>query len=186
MKKYTSFLSLSISILMLCMVFVSMPVMATSSIAEGENYIDIEAPLVPTDTEFITPLAISPLTGNVGKLNAFFNVGQTSATTNMVIFDFRDSTLPTGAKITKVELSSQRTAVPGMIYYAQIGKGSTTTTFNWAPNISWASTVNTNYFNNQNPYDYWALRFYATRTITPPDYGAGATVSSAILRVYWK
>lgn len=182
MKKYTRFFSLSISIFMLCMVFISIPVMAATPIAEGENYIDIEVPLVPT----ITPLAISPLTGNVGKLNAFFNVGQTSATTNMSIFDFRDSTLPTGAKITKVELSSQRTAVPGMIYYAQIGKGSTTTNFNWAPNISWASTVNTNYFNNQNPYDYWALRFYATRTITQPDYGAGATVSSAILRVYWK
>lgn len=171
---------------MLFMVFASIPVMATTPIAESENYIDIEVPLVPIDTGFITPLAISPLTGNAGKLNAFFNIGQTSATTNMAIFDFRDNTLPVNAKITKVELSSQRTAVPGMTYYAQIGKGSTTTNFNWAPNISWASTVNTNYFNNQNPYDYWALRFYATRTITQPDYGAGATVSSAILRVYWK
>ncbi len=61
MKKYTRFFSLSICILMLCMVFISIPVMAATPIAENENYIGIEVPLVPT----ITPFVISPLTGNV-------------------------------------------------------------------------------------------------------------------------
>lgn len=129
------------------MVFTPITAMAMTPVA-NENYIDIEVPLISTNDDSQVMRAMSPLVGNAGKLNAFFNAGQTSATTNMAILDFRNSSLPSTAKITKVEVVSQRTAVAGMTYYVQIGKGTTVNNFNWAPNISWASTVNTTYFNN--------------------------------------
>lgn len=178
MKKQTKIFSLFISIFMLCMVFTPISVMAATSTNESENYVDIEVPLVRAVS--------SPLVGNGGKFNAFFNPNQTTATTNVVIFDWRNSSMPTDAKVTKMEVSSIKTNVTGMTYYVQVGKGSTVNNFNWAPNMLWSSTVNTNYFNNQDPRGYWALSFYATRLITTtPDYGAGATVSSATLRVYY-
>lgn len=176
MKKQTKIFSLFLSVLMLCMIFTPISAMAASS--TSESYVDIEVPLVR--------VVSSPLVGNGGKFNAFFNPNQTTATTNMAIFDWRNSSLPTDAKVTKVEVSSIKTNVTGMTYYVQIGKGSTVNNFSWASNMLWSSTVNTNHFNNQDPRGYWALRFYATRRITTtPDYGAGATVSSATLRVYF-
>ena len=117
--------------------------------------------------------------------NAFFNAGQTTATTNTAYFDWRNTDFPAGATVTKVEVYSIKTNVTGMTYYVQVGKGPTVASLDWAPNIEWASTVTTNYFNGQSPDDYWALQFYATRIITTPDYGAGATVSTATLRVYF-
>lgn len=85
-----------------------------------------------------------------------------------------------------MEVNSIKTNVTGMTYYVQIGKGSSVYSFDWAPDIAWASTVTTHYFDGQSPNAYWAVQFYATRIITTtPDYGAGATVSTATLRVYF-
>ena len=177
MKKSVKLLSLMLGILMLCITVMPVSAMAAAPADKGENYVDIEVPL--------TAVRSSPLTGTYGKFNAFFNVGQTSATTNTKIFDWRNASVPTGAVVTNVEVYSIKTNVPGMTYYVQIGKGSSTYSLTWAPNLPWASTVNTHYFDGVGPKDYWGLRFYATRIITPPDYGAGATVSTATLRVYY-
>lgn len=178
-KKHTRIMSVFLSVLMLCMVFTPIPAMAVSDENEGENYVDVVVPL--------SVAAVSPLTGSGGgKFNAFFNPNQTTATTNMAIFDWRDTSIPTNAVVTEVEVRSSRTNVVGMTYYVQVGKGDDVNNFDWAPNILWASTVTTDYFNDQDPNDYWALRFYATRVITGIDYGAGATVSSVTLRVYFE
>lgn len=165
---------------MLCLVAVPIYSNAQTVSNQEEMYVDV---LVP-----VTMSANSPLVGNAGVFNGFFKPGQTETTTNMQIFDWRKSSIPTNAKITKVEVSSFKTNVPGMTYYVKVGKGSDVRNINWAPNIMWKSKVDTSYFNNQNPHDYWALSFYAKRVITDPmhDYGAGATVKSATLRVYFK
>lgn len=176
MKKHTKFVNLFLSVLMLCMTLLPVSAMAVPE-SESENYVEIEVPLVATVS--------SPQTGTYGTFNAFFNPGATTATTNMAISDWRNTDFPTGATVTKVEVYSIKTNVPGMTYYVQVGKGSSANRLNWAPNITWASTVTTNYFNGQSPNDYWAVQFYATRIITGPDYGAGATVSTATLRVYF-
>lgn len=146
----------------------------------ADEFIDVDVPVL----NFVS----SPLVGNAAMLNAFFNPGQTEATTNLAIFDWRNISLPANARVTKVEVSSIKTNVAGMTYYVRIGKGSDVRNINWAPNIIWASKVNTSYFNNQDPHDYWALSFYARRVITNPmyDYGAGATVRTATLRVYYR
>lgn len=177
MRRGTKIFSLFLSLLMLCMASM-MPVSAAAETpANDENYVDIEVPLVAT--------ASSPLTGTYGKFNAFFNQGQETATTNVAIFDWRDKSLPDDATVTKVEVYSIRTSVTGMTYYVQVGKGENVNSLDWAPDLLWSSTVNTTYFNNQDPHGYWAVQFYATRIITSPDYGAGATVSTATLRVYF-
>jgi len=144
-----------------------------------ENYIEIEIeiPLVQTRS--------SPLTGNAGVFNAFFNPNQTTATTNTVHFNWILSTIPSGSRVSRVEVASVRTNVAGMSYFVQIGRGPNVNSITYAPNIPWAATVSTNFFNTQDPSAIWALRFYATRVIVPPDFGAGATVTSATLRVYY-
>lgn len=176
MKKNTKLVSLFLSVLMLCMTLLPVAALAAPD-SESVNYVEIEVPLVVTAT--------SPQTGTYGMFNAFFNVSQTEATTNMAIFDWRNTDFPTNATVTKVEVYSIKTNVPGMTYYVQVGRGLSAAVYDWAPNITWNSTVTTNYFNGQSPNAYWALRFYATRIITGPDYGAGATVSTATLRVYF-
>ena len=176
MKKNTRLVSLFLSVLMLCMTLLPVSAMAAPD-SESVNYVEIEVPLVAT--------ASSPQTGTYGMFNAFFNINQTAATTNTAYFDWTKTDFPTGATVTKVEVYSIKTNVTGMTYYVQVGKGSSVTNLSWAPDIEWASTVTTNYFNGQSPNNYWGLRFYATRIITGPDYGAGATVSTATLRVYF-
>lgn len=179
MKKHTRIMSVFLSVLMLCMVFTPISAMAVSDENEGENYVDVVVPL--------SVAAVSPLTGSGGgKFSAFFNQGQTTATTNTVYFDWRNTSVPDDAVVTNVEVKSSRTNVSGMTYYVEVGKGTSVNTISWAPDILWASTVETDYFNNEDPNDYWAVRFYATRILPAIDYGAGATVSSVTLRVYFE
>jgi hypothetical protein len=118
--------------------------------------------------------------------NANFALGQTEATTNVATFDWHSINVLSSSIITKVEVSSVRTIVPGVTYYVQVGRGTTADNISYAPNILWNTTVSTDHFNNQPIKDYWALRFFVTRKITQPDFGAGATVASATLRIYFK
>lgn len=178
MKKRTKYFSLFLGVLMLCMAVMPVSAMAAAPETESENYVEIEVPLVASVS--------SPIKHSHTMFNAFFNPYQTTATTDMAIFDLRTVNVPTGATVTKVEVTSTKTNVPGMTYYVEIGKGSSVYNLNWAPDILWSSTVTCNYFNNQSVLDYWALQFYATRIITNyPDYGAGATVQTATLKVYF-
>lgn len=179
MKKNVKLLSLMLGILMLCITVMPVSAMAAAPADESENYMLVEVPLVRT--------TISPKTGTYGTFNAFLAKGVTSGTTNMAIFDWRNTDFPTGATVTKVEVYSIKTNVTGMTYYVEIGKGSTVNNINWAPDIIWSSMVTTHYFDGQSPNDYWALRFYVTRLIPNPqyDFGAGATVSTATLKVYF-
>lgn len=168
--------SLFLSVLTLCMALA--PASAMAAAPASENYVDIEVPLALT--------ASSPLTGTgAGKLNGIFKPSQTETTTSMGTWDWRSKTVPAGATITKVEVASSVTKVPGVTYYVEVGRGETANSIVWAPDISWASTVKTDHFNHKSPCAVWGVRFYATRIITGPDYGAGATGSNVTLRVYF-
>lgn len=188
MKK-TRIISVLICVVMLCMAFSPVSVAAENPVGTREGYVDIEIPFEESTgnrPRVALRSASSPLTGNGGKFNAFFPAGETEALTNVAIFDFCDDSIPMTAYITNVTVNSVRTSVPGMTYYVCIGR-STPDGDMWAPEILWNTSVSTSRFNGQDPWGYWGLDFYATRVITNPalDYGAGATVSSATLRIYY-
>ena len=178
MKKNVKLLSLMLGILMLCITVMPVSAMAAAPADEGENYVDIVDPL---------STRASPLTKTFGtKFNAYLSPYQTTGTTNQGIVDWTNASVPSSAVVTRVEVQSYKTNVPGMTYYVQIGRGPSAYSFTWAPNILWASTVTTHYFDGLSPQAYWAVQFYVTRVITTtPDYGAGATVSNVTLRVYY-
>ncbi|MCL1988736.1 MAG: hypothetical protein FWG64_12330 [Firmicutes bacterium] len=158
----------------------------------GEGYVEFDIPLDQLFVE-VTPFASSPLVGNFGVLNAFFNPGQTQTQSGLAVFDWRIASIPITAQITSVTLNSQRTNVPNVTYF--IGIGRVTNNFasnlivdNWAPDLLWSSTVQTNWFNGQDPYGVWAFDILATRIIPNPqiDFGAAATLNSATLRVNFR
>ena len=181
-------------ILVVAMLFsISSMTFARDNSANGDSYIEIEIPMIeedvvqPDGSILRVARAVSPLTGNHGVLNAWFNPGQTEALSPPVQFDFRDDSIPWGSTVTNVTLTSQRTAVTGVTYYLAIGKAGTPFD-NWCPDMIWRSTVSTSHFNGEDPWGVWAFEMYATRLILDPrfDYGAGATLTSATLRVYYR
>ena len=188
MKKKTKIISIFICVIMICMALSPVTSAAAKSINPREGYIDIEIPFDASigsgRQEFALTRSSGTLVGNGAMFNAFLAPGQTTAYTNMAIWDFRDNSIPQNARITNVTVTSTRTNVPGMTYYVCVGR-STPWGDDWAPNMLWNSTVSTSWFNGEDPWGYWALDFYVTRVITPPDFGAGATVSSATLRIFY-
>lgn len=180
MKKSVKLLSLMLGILMLCITVMPASAMAAAPAGKDVNYVDIEVPLTAYRDPYIQH--------SHSTFSAFLAKGVTSGTTNMAIFDCRNDSIPTGAVVTNVEVTSVKTNVTGMTYYVQIGRGSSPYSISWAPNILWASTVNTHNFDGLSLNVYWALQFYVTRVIPNPryDFGAGATVSTATLRVYYQ
>jgi len=178
MKKYKKLSNLLISIILLCTTFTSLAASAVPPTLSEENYIDIEIPFVQTR-------ARSPLTGNFGPFNMFFNPGQTTTTSPTVIIDWKLNTIPSSARVTRVEVSLTRINVAGVSYFVQVGKGSAANNITWTQAVESTSTVVFTQFNGQHPADIWALRFYATRTIVPPDFGVTASILSATLRVYF-
>jgi len=190
MRTHTRFSSL-FTASALCMVL--SPIAGAEESAEnGKKYVDLEVSL-PADCDaptIVLVLASGQLTTmNAGVFNGYMPPLTTTGTTNVQIFDRTNpSGVPANAKVTKVEIQSSRTAVQGMTHFVQIGKGADPQNINYAPNIAWAATVNTSYFDGQHPAGYWVLRFYATRIIVDPvhDNGAGITITSATIRVYWE
>lgn len=146
-------------------------------IVDGEEYVDI--PAIPGKIS----RAVSPLTGNKGVMNAVFAAGSNTAISELAQFNFQDNSIPETARVTSVTLTSTRTAVTGVSYFICIGRATPTGT-DWAPDLNWASTVSTNWYNNEDPWGIWGFFFYATRTTNLGNIGA-ATLRSATLRVYY-
>ena len=149
----------------------------------GDGYIEFEIPLEALYVG-INPLMSSPLVGNTGIMNAFFNPGQTQALSAPAIFNFQISSIPLSARVTNVSVTSQRTASAGVTYFIAVGRATQWGDV-WSPDMLWSPTVNTSFFNNQDPYGVWAIELFATRVIPNPqfDFGAGATLRSATLRI---
>jgi len=109
--------------------------MAISPIARAEGpadkskgYVEVEIAL-PSDsneaTVVLVPASGQLTTMNAGVFNGYMVQGVTTGTTNVQLFDRTNpSGVPADAKVTKVEIQSSRTAVPGMTHFVQIGKGS--------------------------------------------------------------
>ncbi len=181
--KYAKFgVSLLLVILLAMSFSVSVLAAERNPIEHEDNYIEID----------ITPemlRAVSPLSRSFGTLNAFFPQGATYAESNYWAIDFQDDSLPLTAEVTRVEVSSSRTAVAGITYYMHVGR--TLPGFNepvFCPGKLWASTLTFNDFNSMDPWGIWWVAFSAERTILPgiPDFGAGATVPGGTLKVYWR
>jgi hypothetical protein len=155
-----------------------------------EGYFEVEIPL-PTDTDPSTVVLFGSgqlITMNGGMFNGFIPKGYVDGNTNVVVFDrATPSGVPSNAVVSKVEVTSTKTNVQGMTHYVLIGKGNAANNITSVDGpLQWASTVTSTFFNGQHPAGYWALQFYATRIILPPDNGAGITINSATMKVYWQ
>ncbi|MCL2250078.1 MAG: hypothetical protein FWC13_12520 [Oscillospiraceae bacterium] len=151
----------------------------------GDGYIDFELNL---DELFagIEPLFTGTTTGNAPMLNAFFNPGQRFAESNIVIFDWLGfNTIPWYARVTDVQLTSQVTTVQGVSYWPRIYWRDDNGRWDYRE-FRWEPTIRTNWFNGLWARTMWALDFAAERIIIGQDFGAGATMRSASLRVTWR
>ena len=153
-------------------------------VSKREGSVTIE---IPAD-QLASMLATGSRSKSFGTCNAFFPQGETYTESALYIFVNDDASIPIDAEVTKVEVYSVRTNVPGVAYYVDIGWVDRNNYINWIDAIPWSSTVSTTAFNGLDPYATWTFAFIATRVIPNPyqDYGAGATLSSVRLTVYYE
>lgn len=187
MKKNSKIISFFICLMILCTALTSTAFATEMPAATEQHYIDIEIPDQPLSgsrPEVSMARASSPLSKACPTFNAFIPQLETAAYSNLALLDFRDNSIPVTAKITNVTFTSSRTSVPGMTYYVCIGRP-TDYGDDWAPDLLWNSTVNTSWFNGEDPWGYWGVDIFVKRVITYPDYGAAGTVTGGTLRIYY-
>jgi hypothetical protein len=151
----------------------------------GDGYIEFKLDFDELLAD-VAPLNAGSVSGNTGVLNAFFPPGATFAESNVVIFNWlNNNSIPWEARVTEVTFTSQITAVQGMTYFPRIYWMDD---FGWwiYREFRWSPTIRTNVFNNLWARTNWAVDFAAERIILGQDFGAGATMRSGTLRVFFR
>lgn len=162
-------------LLTLCVLFISFPVNVFAAEPDEEvteeNYIEYE----------ISPYAISPSSHALGTFNAFFQNGDTVAASNLGSFTISTSSVPAGATITRIVVTSTKSTGSTGTIRVYVGKevGSDL----WIDNALWSSTVTFNDFAGLSVDGTYYFQFDSTRYTSSGI--AAATLKNVTVKVYY-
>lgn len=163
-------------LLAVCMLFISFPVNGFAAELDDEEV--VEESVIEYE---ILPYAISPSSHSLGTFNAFFQDGDTVADSNLGSFTISATSVPAGATITKIVVTSTKST--GSTGTIRVYVGKEVGTDLWIDNALWSSTVTFNDFAGLSPVGTYYFQFDSTRYTSSGI--AAATLRNVTVKVYY-